>query len=228
MVSAPAPPALRIAMVCRAARPTDVPSTTNVSERVAAPPWLSTVSSLSVPPLEMKVPGPGDPGLPRAGDHEHVASDRVALQIDDARVGERRRADADQVALQRPTERHGVVGVSEREILPRAVERGGACHCGERQRSVVAEAVVWAGAEVRYGHAERIATPSPLVSAKCLRLNDAIVEEAVNAAAELHEARDRPGVLDLAPDPGVVPLMARSDRAPTVLPASTRAKPFKP
>ena len=33
-----------------------MPSTTNVSERVAAPPSLSTVSSLSVPPLEMKVP----------------------------------------------------------------------------------------------------------------------------------------------------------------------------
>ena len=41
--------------------PTDVPSTTNVSERVAAPPSLSTVSSLSVPPLEMKVPVPGTP-----------------------------------------------------------------------------------------------------------------------------------------------------------------------
>ena len=41
--------------------PTDVPSTTNVSERVAAPPSLSTVSSLSVPPLEMKVPGAGEP-----------------------------------------------------------------------------------------------------------------------------------------------------------------------
>ena len=84
--------------------------------------------------------GAGNPGLARAGDHEHVASDGVALQIDRARVGERRHAD--QVALQRPAERHCVVGVAEREILPRAVQRGGACHCGEPQRSVVGEAVV--------------------------------------------------------------------------------------
>ena len=45
----------------RRSGPTDVPSTTNVSERVAAPPSLSTVSSFSVPPLEMKVPGPATP-----------------------------------------------------------------------------------------------------------------------------------------------------------------------
>ena len=60
-VSAPAPPALRIAMFVAPPGPTDVPSTTNVSERVAAPPSLSTVSSFSVPPLEMKVPGPATP-----------------------------------------------------------------------------------------------------------------------------------------------------------------------
>ena len=111
---------------------------------------------------------------------------------------------ADQVALQRPAERHGVVGVPEREILPRAVERGGACHCGERQRSVVGEAVVWAGAEVRYGHPERIAPAVPIGVGEVPQVEQAIVEEAVNAAAELHEARDRPGVLDLgrSPDPG--------------------------
>ena len=112
-----------------------------MSECVAAPPSLSTVSSFSVPPLEMKVPVPASPSLARAGDHEHVASDGVALQIDGARVGER--LHADQVALQRAAERHRVVGVPEREILrPDAVERGGACHCGECQRSVVIEAVV--------------------------------------------------------------------------------------
>ena len=44
------PPALRIAMFVAPPGPTDVPSTTNVSERVAAPPSLSTVSSFSVPP----------------------------------------------------------------------------------------------------------------------------------------------------------------------------------
>ena len=33
--------------------------------------------------------------------------------------------------------------------MPRAVERGGACHRRERQRSDVGEAVVLAGAEVR-------------------------------------------------------------------------------
>ena len=90
---------------------------------------------------------------------------------------------ADQMALQRPAERHCVVGVAEREILPRAVQRGGACHCGERQRSVVGEAVVWAGAEVRYGHPERIAPPSPVVSAKCLRLNRPLLTKLLSPPA---------------------------------------------
>ena len=40
-------------------------------------------------------------------------------------------------------------------------------------------------------------TPSPLVSAKCLRLNSAIVEDAVIAAGELHEAGDGAVVDDL-------------------------------
>ena len=57
-VNAPEPPALRIKVFVAPPAPTDVPSTTNVSERVAAPPSLSTVSSFSVPPLETKVPGP--------------------------------------------------------------------------------------------------------------------------------------------------------------------------
>ena len=56
-VSAPVPPALRMTVFVAPPGPTDVPSTTNVSERVAVPPSLSTVSSFSVPPLEMKVPG---------------------------------------------------------------------------------------------------------------------------------------------------------------------------
>ena len=108
------------------------------------------------------------------------------------------------MALHRPAERHCVVGVPEREILPRAVQRGGACHCGERQRSVVGEAVVWAGAEVRYGHPKRIAA-APSGVGEVPQVEQAIVEDAVIAAGELHEARDRPGVLDLAPDPGCRP-----------------------
>ena len=52
-VSAPPPPALRIAIFVAPRPPTNAPSTTNVSERVATSPWLSTVSSFSVPPLEM-------------------------------------------------------------------------------------------------------------------------------------------------------------------------------
>ena len=70
--------------------------------------------------------GPAAP----ASDHHYVARHGVALQIDHARIGERRHAD--HLALQRPAERHCVVGVPEREILPRAVQRRGACHCGER------------------------------------------------------------------------------------------------
>ena len=83
-----------------------------------------------------------------------LPGDWVALQIDDARVGEGRYAD--QVALQRPAERHRVVGVAEWEILPRAVQSGGACHCGEPQRSIIGEAVVWPVAQVGYGHPKRI------------------------------------------------------------------------
>ena len=148
-VSAPAPPALRMEGLRRALRRRPiVPSTTNVSESVAAPPSLSTVSSFSEPPLEMNVPGPATPAVRRAGDDEHVAGGRVALQIDHARIGERRHAD--HVALQRPAERHRIVGVAEREILPRAVQRRGACHCGERQRSVVGEGVVSACSEIPY------------------------------------------------------------------------------
>src|SRR5262245_47528216 len=113
-VSTPGPWALRTIMFVGPPR-TCVVSTTNVSERVATSPWLSTVSSFSVPPSEMKVPGPGpamrgvdrQASLACAGDHEHVASDRVALQIDRARVGERRHPD--QVTLHRPVESHRVV-----------------------------------------------------------------------------------------------------------------------
>jgi hypothetical protein len=61
-VSAPVPPALLILIVV-ALGPTFVPSTTNVSERVAAtPPSLSTVSSNSVPPVK-KAPPPPVPGV---------------------------------------------------------------------------------------------------------------------------------------------------------------------
>ena len=38
-----------------------------------------------------------------------------------------------------------LLGFPERKILPRAIELGGACHCGERQRLVVGEAIVLAG-----------------------------------------------------------------------------------
>ena len=131
--------------------------------------------------------------------NQHVTGYRIGLQIDDARIGERRCAD--QLALQRPAERHGVVGVAEWQILPGAVERGGARHCGERQRPVVGEAVVGAGAEIRYGHPQRIAA-APSGVGEVPQVEQAIVEEAVIAANELHEARDRPGVLDFAPDPG--------------------------
>ena len=85
------------------------------------------------------------------------------------------------------------------------IERGGACDGGQRQRSVVGEAVVGAGAEIRYGHPQRIAPAVPIGVGEVPQVEPAIVEEAVIAAAELHEARDRPGVLDFAPDPGCRP-----------------------
>ena len=174
-VSAPPPPALRIAMFVAPPAPTDVPSTTNVSERVAAPPSLSTVSSFSVPPLEMKVPGPATPAW-RAP--VITSTSPAAGLLCRSIVPELVNVDghADQVALQRPAERHCVVGVPEREILPRAVQRRGACHCGECQRSVVGEAVVWAGAEVRYGHPQRIAHAVPSGVGEVPQVEQAIVE----------------------------------------------------
>ena len=94
---------------------------------------------------------------------------------------------------------------------------------GQRQRSVVGEAVVWAGAEVRYGHAERIAHAVPSGVGEVPQVERAIVEDAVIAAGELHEAGDG-AVVD---DAGVVagksglPATARSDNAP-MLPSLVR------
>jgi hypothetical protein len=62
-VSAPEPPAFRTNICVARLGPTDVPSTTSVSEIVAAPPSLRTVSSSSEPPLEMNVPPPPVPGV---------------------------------------------------------------------------------------------------------------------------------------------------------------------
>ena len=70
---------------------------------------------------------------------------------------------------------------------------------GERQRSVVGEAVVWAGAEVRYGHPDRIAA-APSGVGEVPQVERAIVDDAVIAADELHEAGDS-AVVD---DAGVV------------------------
>src|SRR4029077_11300744 len=104
-VSAPAPPTLRIAMVV-------APPVANrravYDQRIGARGGAALVEDR----VEFQRAagdegaGAGNPSLARTGDHEHVASDGVALQIDGARVGEL--VHADQVALQRPTERHGV------------------------------------------------------------------------------------------------------------------------
>src|SRR5262249_6811172 len=103
--------------------------------------------------------GTRDKGVDRQGrlaDHEHVASDGGALQIDRARIDERRHAD--QLTLHRPVERHCVVEVAEREILPRRVQLRGAWCSEQRKRSEIGEAIVWVGAKVRYSHPERIAS----------------------------------------------------------------------
>ena len=62
-VRPPVPPALRMKVFVAPPAPTAVPSTTKVSDSVAAPPWLSTVSSFSIPPLEIYVPPPPIPGV---------------------------------------------------------------------------------------------------------------------------------------------------------------------
>jgi hypothetical protein len=124
--------------------------------------------------------------LASAGDHEHVARDGVALQVDRARVSER--LHADQVALQGAVECHRVVRVPEREILPGVIQRNGACHGGQRQDSVVGEAVVLAVAQIRYGHPERIADTVSIGVGEVPQVERTIVGDAVIAAGELHEA----------------------------------------
>ena len=117
------------------------------------------------------------------------------MQIDHARVGETRHAD--HVALQRPAERHGVVGVPEREILARAVQRRGACHCGEPSVPLLVKLLFGPVAEVRYGHPTVSRTPSPVGVGEMPQVERAVVEDAVIAAGELREAGDGAVVDDL-------------------------------
>ena len=49
-----------------------------------------------------------------------------------------------------------LLGLPSGRYCPRAVQSGGACHCGEPQRSIIGEAVVWPVAQVGYGHPKRI------------------------------------------------------------------------
>src|SRR5262249_14751451 len=89
-------------------------------------------------------------------------------------------------------ERHCVVGIVEREILPHGIQRRGACHCGEPQRSIIGidEAVVWAVAEVRDGHPEHIAAAVRSGLGEMPQVERTIVDDAVIAADKLHEAGD--------------------------------------
>ena len=66
---------------------------------------------------------------------------------------------------------------------------------GSASVPLLVKTVVGAGAEVRYGHPQRIAPAAPIGVGEVPQVERAVVEEAVIAAAELHEARDRPGVL---------------------------------
>src|SRR4029077_16848323 len=82
------------------------------------------------------------------------------------------------------------------------VQRRGSCNIEERQRSVVGENVVWTGAEIRYGHPQRIAHADPSGVGELPQVERTIVEDAVIAANELHEARD--GAVAVVDDAGVV------------------------
>src|SRR5262249_54400860 len=77
----------------------------------------------------------------------------------------------------------------EREILPRRVQLRGAWCSEQRKRSEIGEAIVWVGAKVRYSHPERIAS-APRGVGEMSQIERAIVEDAVIAASELHEAFD--------------------------------------
>ena len=61
---------------------------------------------------------------------------------------------------------------------------------GERQRSVVGETVVGAGAEIRYGHPQRIASSDPIGVGEVPQVEGAIVQNAVVATGKLHKASD--------------------------------------
>ena len=114
---------------------------------------------------------------------------------------------ADQLALQRPAERHGVDGrfpsgrycpVLSSVVAP--VTAGSA--------SVPLLVKLLFGPVPRSAMATRSVsrTPFAIGVGEVPQVEQAIVEEAVIAAAELHEARDRPGVLDLdRSDPGCRP-----------------------
>ena len=96
-----------------------------MSDCELGPPALRTVLSFSVPPLADEDPSPVGAGRMTSRNNQHVTGHRVGLQIDGARIGERRRAE--NLALHRPAERHALLKVSpERQILSGAVQRGSA------------------------------------------------------------------------------------------------------
>ena len=149
-----------------------------------------------MPPLEMKVPVPATPACARAGDHEHVASDGVALQIDHARVGERRCTPI-RWPCNGPPSAIALLGFPSGRYCPVLSSVVAPVTAGSASVPLLVKLLFGPVAEVRYGHPERIAHAVPIGVGEVPQVERAIVEDAVIAAGELHEAGDGAVVDDL-------------------------------
>ena len=159
--------------------------------------------------------GAGNPGLPRAGDHEHVASDGVALQIDYARVGERR-ATPIKWPCNGPPSAIALLGLPSGRYCPVLSSVVAPVTAGSASVPLLVKLLFGPVAEVRYGHPERIAHAVPIGVGEVPQVEQAIVDDAVIAADELHEAGDGAVVDDavLLLRKNGLPATARSDSAP--------------
>ena len=165
-VSAPAPPALRITVFVAPPGPTTCRLRPGIGARCGAALIEHRVELQRAAGNEGA--GASNPGRARAGDHEYVASDGVALQIDDARVGERVSRRSNGPATGRPAPLR--CWCSRAGDLPRGVERGGACHRGSLSVPLLVKLLL--GPLPRSAMATRsVSRPPPVVSAKCLRSN---------------------------------------------------------
>ena len=172
-----------------------MPSTTNVSERVAAPPSLSTVSSFSVPPLEMKVPGPATPAW-RAPviTSTSPATGLLCRSIVPELVNV---VTPINWPCNGPPSAIALLGLPSGRYCPVLSSVVAPVTAGSASVPLLVKLLFGPVAEVRYGHPERIAHAVPIGVGEVPQVERAIVDDAVIAAGELHEAGDGAVVDDL-------------------------------